>query len=185
MAQTEHLGLHQWEATDSFLRTDFNEDFAKIDGAVLWDKLWAAEITQEAAQLELDLSQRDMGEYFALLLIGRLGSDGVQLRINGGADQVYQNHRYFNGSYFADGAGSGAALGSGGAAWGGCFLDWLVPAGGGVGLFSSNVYWSGSTPTAQHALGMFSDTAWEEITKLTFSGALKPGVRLAVYGLRV
>ena len=34
MAQTEHLGLHQWEASDSFLRTDFNEDFAKIDAAV-------------------------------------------------------------------------------------------------------------------------------------------------------
>ena len=28
---TEHLGLHQWEAGDDFLRTDFNEDFAKID----------------------------------------------------------------------------------------------------------------------------------------------------------
>ena len=34
MAQTEHLGLHQWEASDSFLRTDFNEDFAKLDAAV-------------------------------------------------------------------------------------------------------------------------------------------------------
>ena len=34
MAQTEHLGLHQWEASDSFLRTDFNTDFAKIDAAV-------------------------------------------------------------------------------------------------------------------------------------------------------
>ena len=35
MAQTEHLGLPQWEASDSFLRTDFNEDFQKIDGAVV------------------------------------------------------------------------------------------------------------------------------------------------------
>jgi len=32
--KTEHLGLHQWEPEDSFLRTDFNEDFAKIDAAV-------------------------------------------------------------------------------------------------------------------------------------------------------
>ena len=31
--QTEHLGLHQWEAGDPFLRTDFNEDFQKIDAA--------------------------------------------------------------------------------------------------------------------------------------------------------
>lgn len=35
MAQyTENLGLHQWEPEDNFLRSDFNEDFAKIDAAV-------------------------------------------------------------------------------------------------------------------------------------------------------
>jgi len=32
--KTEHLGLHQWEPEDSFLRTDFNEDFARIDAGV-------------------------------------------------------------------------------------------------------------------------------------------------------
>ena len=31
---TEHYGLHQWEAADDFLRTDFNTDFQKIDGAL-------------------------------------------------------------------------------------------------------------------------------------------------------
>ena len=31
---TEHYGLHQWESTDNFLRTDFNTDFAKIDAAI-------------------------------------------------------------------------------------------------------------------------------------------------------
>lgn len=31
---TEHYSLHQWEAEDSFLRTDFNEDNAKIDAAL-------------------------------------------------------------------------------------------------------------------------------------------------------
>ena len=31
---TEHLGLHQWESTDKFLREDFNEDNRKIDQAV-------------------------------------------------------------------------------------------------------------------------------------------------------
>ena len=30
----EHYQLHQWESEDSFLRTDFNADFAKIDGAL-------------------------------------------------------------------------------------------------------------------------------------------------------
>ena len=34
MAQyTSNIGLHQWEPSDHFLRTDFNQDFAKIDGA--------------------------------------------------------------------------------------------------------------------------------------------------------
>ncbi|SCJ43149.1 Uncharacterised protein [uncultured Flavonifractor sp.] len=32
--QTEHIGLHQWESTDPFLREDFNGDNSKIDQAV-------------------------------------------------------------------------------------------------------------------------------------------------------
>lgn len=31
---TTNYGLHQWEATDNFLRTDFNADFQKIDTAI-------------------------------------------------------------------------------------------------------------------------------------------------------
>lgn len=31
---TTNYQLHQWEASDDFLRTDFNEDFQKIDAAV-------------------------------------------------------------------------------------------------------------------------------------------------------
>lgn len=35
MAQyTPNYGLHQWEPQDNFLRTDFNQDFAKIDTAI-------------------------------------------------------------------------------------------------------------------------------------------------------
>lgn len=34
MANTPNLGLHQWAAGDSFLRTDFNSDFSKIDAGV-------------------------------------------------------------------------------------------------------------------------------------------------------
>lgn len=33
-AKTEHYGLHQWAPEDDFLRTDFNEDLAKIDAAL-------------------------------------------------------------------------------------------------------------------------------------------------------
>lgn len=31
---TPNYQLHQWEPTDSFLRTDFNEDFQKIDTGI-------------------------------------------------------------------------------------------------------------------------------------------------------
>ena len=31
---TSNYQLHQWEASDDFLRTDFNADFAKIDAAI-------------------------------------------------------------------------------------------------------------------------------------------------------
>ena len=31
---TTNYQLHQWEASDSFLRTDFNTDFQKIDAAI-------------------------------------------------------------------------------------------------------------------------------------------------------
>lgn len=43
---TEQYGLCQWEATDQVLRTDFNEDNAKIEAALLaiQDELISADI---------------------------------------------------------------------------------------------------------------------------------------------
>ncbi len=32
--KTEHLGLHAWEPADSFLRSEFNENFSAIDAAL-------------------------------------------------------------------------------------------------------------------------------------------------------
>ena len=32
--QTQHYGLHLWEPGDDFLRTEFNENFGAIDGAL-------------------------------------------------------------------------------------------------------------------------------------------------------
>ena len=31
--KTQNYQLHQWEATDDFLRTEFNENFGKLDEA--------------------------------------------------------------------------------------------------------------------------------------------------------
>ena len=40
--KTQNYQLHQWEATDDFLRTEFNENFTKLDEAV------AAEVAARA-----------------------------------------------------------------------------------------------------------------------------------------
>ena len=61
MAQfTSNIGLHQWEPGDNFLRTDFNQDFAKIDGAFGqcgtvqgWLEDAAARVGYEALQCRL------------------------------------------------------------------------------------------------------------------------------------
>ena len=37
--QTQYYGLNQWEAADQVLRTEFNADNQKIDGAPVLDKL--------------------------------------------------------------------------------------------------------------------------------------------------
>ena len=45
---SEHLGLHLWEPTDQVLRTEFNQNWTKIDTAVN-----AAQETAEAAQSDI------------------------------------------------------------------------------------------------------------------------------------
>ena len=40
--KTQNYQLHQWEATDDFLRAEFNENFTKLDEAV------AAEVAARA-----------------------------------------------------------------------------------------------------------------------------------------
>ena len=48
---TENYGLCQWEATDAVLRTDFNEDNAKIDAALKELSRTAVEHTAAIAKL--------------------------------------------------------------------------------------------------------------------------------------
>ena len=51
---TEHYQLHQWEENDNFLREDFNEDFAKIDGGLA--------AAQAAGDRGLDALRKMMGD---------------------------------------------------------------------------------------------------------------------------
>lgn len=73
--QTQHLGLHQWEPDDDFLRTDFNQDFAKIDAGVKaaedrssMVKLMEVVLTETATQVELDVSGIRWEDYAEVLL---------------------------------------------------------------------------------------------------------------------
>ena len=58
---TEHYQLHQWEPSDSFLRTDFNQDFARIDTGIRAAKAQAERLEQEKADIEAALCSGTLG----------------------------------------------------------------------------------------------------------------------------
>ena len=55
---SEHLGLHLWEPTDQVLRTEFNQNWTKIDTEVN-----AAQETAEAAQSAAEQRPYVIGSY--------------------------------------------------------------------------------------------------------------------------
>ena len=63
---SEHLGLHLWEPTDQVLRTEFNQNWTKIDTAVN-----AAQETAEAAQSAAEQRPYVIGSYTGLSAILR------------------------------------------------------------------------------------------------------------------
>ncbi len=63
--KSEHLNLHLWEPEDDFLRTEFNENFTALDGAVKTVQA-AAEKAQSAAdkaQTAAAISSYAVGSY--------------------------------------------------------------------------------------------------------------------------
>ncbi len=72
--QTEHYGLNQWEAGDKVLRTEFNGDNAKIDGALavlaeaVAGKAEAGALSQAAASIPK-------------LVAGSFTGDGAESRV--------------------------------------------------------------------------------------------------------
>ena len=75
MGQTTNIGLHQWAAEDPVLRTDFNADFAKIDravGAIPLVKLKEVVTTQDAQQLDVDVSDIDFDLYDEVIVYAEL-----------------------------------------------------------------------------------------------------------------
>ena len=89
--QTEHLGLHQWETTDSFLREDFNEDNRKIDEAVAEAaqtvKLYEFVSKSSGREIQADLSGIDWDAFqrYEIYITGMGNSQkcGVSVSFNG------------------------------------------------------------------------------------------------------
>ena len=63
--KSEHLNLHLWEPEDDFLRTEFNENFTALDGAVktVTTAVSKAQSTADAAQTAADVSPYAVGSY--------------------------------------------------------------------------------------------------------------------------
>ena len=61
--KTEHYGLHQWVPEDEFLRTDFNENFEKLDSALYTaEQNLRTDLTGDVQQLNtaLDTLEREL-----------------------------------------------------------------------------------------------------------------------------
>ena len=62
--KTTYYQLHQWAPEDDFLRTDFNEDFAKIDEALetICTRKLLADVTVDTPveRVDIDLSAADV-----------------------------------------------------------------------------------------------------------------------------
>lgn len=53
---TQHYGLHQWKPEDNFLRSDFNQDFSRVDAALhgLEEEKADRQATQTALSTKLE-----------------------------------------------------------------------------------------------------------------------------------
>ena len=70
--KTQNYQLHQWEATDDFLRAEFNENFTKLDEAV------AAEVAARASAVNgLNTALGKKSEVF----VGTYTGDGTKGRV--------------------------------------------------------------------------------------------------------
>ena len=126
--QTAHLGLHQWESTDSFLREDFNQDNRKIDQAVSkaqttadaatnFIKLMDFTTEEEAQQIDLDVSQLNLPQYSRIFLRMEnaiTSAVSIQVRLNNIADKIYdwssENYSSTSTSFFEWSVGSSGKL---------------------------------------------------------------------------
>ena len=193
--QTEHLGLHQWESSDNFLRKDFNEDNRKIDEAV--GELIAAvpiiklgEITtaESARQVDIDLSEIDFSQYWEV----QFRIDGntsqmcvVYIRLNGASSEEDYEYKSANGNNYASNCLSSISLGYPGS------MDYYSAK---VTIFSSPVFISGHTEgygsTTQDQRSYATPTSGVTFSTLKVMnlvasiGTIDAGLKIGIYGVK-
>ena len=105
---TEHYGLCQWEAADQVLRTDFNEDNAKVDEA-LAGKAELSHVEELSGRVEALETQPQWvvgtytgnGQASQTISLGKKPSAVFTLQSNGYLSQQYQTY-YFGGLALPD-----------------------------------------------------------------------------------
>lgn len=100
--RTEHYGLHAWEAGDSFLREEFNENFTAVDG--LLGKLERGKIRMVAGSYTGDgefYQHIDLGAEPRMVMVTRYG-------------RMHEGSYVYGGVAYAGAPGEGMVIGDGG-----------------------------------------------------------------------
>ena len=177
---SEHLGLHLRQPTDQVLRTEFNENWQKIDTAAAGlredltqglEEISAANClvklggplstTVQDGTLSFDLSGTDMGQYAALFLVvyAAASSGGLGLGVNG---ETFH-------SVCSNNLSESAAV------------IWLVPAGAGIAGCSNVVV---SRSGIGGGGGGFTSQSWNTVHTLAISGGSDPGATAILYAVK-
>ena len=208
--QTEHLGLHQWESTDPFLREDFNEDNRKIDaavnraqttadGATNFIKLMDFTTEEEAQQIDLDVSQLNLPQYnrvFLRMENAITSAVSLQVRLNNIADRIYdrsgENYSSKAAAFFEWNVGNSGKLDG---YLGGCSAEFFF-LGGIIGARIFGIYGGTYEDTVQayldgHALFGISPRHLkaEELTSIQLipsnAQGVAAGLKIQMIGVRV
>ena len=131
---TTNYGLHQWESTDNFLRTDFNADHQLIDGAIKG----AYDLAGEKAEVVAGMYTGDSAETRFI----DLGFTPLWLLSFDNA-----GHSAVQGSCYG-----GLALGEHGVAHGSGYGVEIVEGGFKVGYSSPTGLWTNTNNTVYHYL---------------------------------
>ncbi|WP_186566636.1 hypothetical protein [Lawsonibacter celer] len=198
---TDNYQLHQWEPGDDFLRTDFNEDFQKIDaalGALRQETVPLKEYvsTEVGTLIRIPLTDVDLSLYRGLevrpaLLCGDVSNASLYLNNRAAAESVLMFRDTVSHSSALASLVTVPTLSSDVTYFSRVVLDLTLPT---VWCHFREImtyhYRAGNTAWSCHGVegcSMHKTLTPEEITEVTISSAganLQAGSRVEVYGLK-